>query len=382
MSEESQEKQFQASQKRKDDLKKKGSFLRSKDLNSGGVVVMSIAILLMMISSFYQVISNNFILSFTQFSTVTQPDHSSVWLYKKLAINNLLLLLPYLLVLLIVPFVLTFAFSGFGFSWQLVKFKLERINPIKNLGKVFSFSNFIEIFKSILKFFVFISLLIVFIYGQSRGLFQLVGLDDEGLITGGFEMIKLYLLLIIAGVGLIISVDMLYSYFSFQKQTKMSRQEVKDEQKETDGSPEIKRRIRSAQMAMSRQRIAQDVPGATVIITNPTHYAIALKYDDKKDKAPKILAMGVDNMAAEIRLIAIKHGIPIYEAPQLARAIYYTGKVGGMIHPDLYMAVAIVLSYIVQLKHYQMGMAEKPAWVQDLQIPEELHFKEKTGLDD
>ena len=174
-----------------------------------------------------------------------------------------------------------------------------------------------------------------------------------------------------------VTLDMVHSYFGYQKKVMMSLQEVKDEQKETDGNPEIKRKIRAAQMAASRQRIQLDVPSATVIITNPTHYSVALKYTEHVDKAPKIIAMGKNNLAAEIRLTAIKHAIPIYEAPELARAIYFTGKVGSYIIDDLYMAVAIVLSYIAQLKNYQIGLGNKPDYVNDLQVPKQYHFDKK-----
>jgi flagellar biosynthetic protein FlhB len=129
-----------------------------------------------------------------------------------------------------------------------------------------------------------------------------------------------------------------------------------------------------AQRELLRRSVQLAVPQSTVIITNPTHYAIALRYNENKDKAPKIMAKGIDHMAAEIRLLAIKNAIPIYEAPQLARAIYYTGKVGAFIHQDLYMAVAIVLSYVVQLKNYQCGLGQKPNVTSDLQIPKSFHF--------
>lgn len=377
MSEEAQEKQFQPSQKRLDELKKKGTFLRSRDLNGGAIIMIAILVLLFMLNAFYQVLSTNFIVSFTQFDSMEHLNDAPNFLYRTLALKSFYLLLPFAIVLFFTPFLFAFAFSGFGLSLQLVKFKMERINPFKNLKKIVSFGNLVEILKSIVKLLLFISLLVFFIYGRSNDLLSLVGLGDEQLISRGLGLIKAYLLLIVFGTGLIVVIDMLYSYFSFQKKIKMSHQEIREEHKETDGSPETKRRIRAAQMAMSRQRIQLDVPSATVIITNPTHYAVALKYDEKMDKAPKIVAMGVDTIAAEIRLIAIKHAIPIYEAPELARAIYYTGKPGSYIHQDLYMAVAIVLSYIVQLKDYQVGLGAKPAWVEDLKIPKELHFEKK-----
>lgn len=375
MSEEGQEKQYKPSQRRLDELKKKGTFLRSKDLSSGITLIISILIIVLMAGTFYGVLSDNFILSFTEFGQADVFLKQPASLYEKLALSNFLLLLPLLFILLLCSFLLTFMFGGFGFSMSLVTIKIERINPLKNIKKIISFSNLIEIIKSLFKFSLLSSFLVLFIIGKSDDLLNLTNLDHANLSLNGFGLLKTYLFFVMLGVLIIMMVDMLYSYFSYHNKVKMSFQEVKDEHKETDGNPDNKRRLRSAQLAISRQRLHHDVPSATVIITNPTHYSVALRYNETMDNAPKIVALGIDHLAAEIRLIAIKNAIPIYEAPQLARAIYYTGEVGGYIHQDLYMAVAIVLSYIVQLKHYQMGLGNMPEYVQDLTIPKEFHFE-------
>lgn len=370
MSEEAQEKEYQPSLHRLDELKKKGTFLRSKDMSSGAVLILSIVTLIVLSHHFYQVLADNFMMAFTHFDKLD----SVATLYRTIAVTNFLLLLPLLFCLFVFSFGLVFLFGGFGLSMDLIKCKLERLDPFKNIKKIVSFSNLVEIIKSVFKFSLFFFLQYMFLYGHSDELLHLVDVGNGHMPFVGMELIALYLLFIIAGIVVIMAIDMLYSYVSFQKKIKMSYQELKDEHKEMDGNPENKRRIRQAQFAVSRQRIQHDVPSATVIITNPTHYAVALRYDAKKDKAPKIVASGVDNLAAEIRLIAIKHVIPIYEAPVLARAIYHTGKPGVFIHPELYMAVAMVLSYINQLKSWQAGVGELPQPISDFQIPEEFYF--------
>ncbi len=156
----------------------------------------------------------------------------------------------------------------------------------------------------------------------------------------------------------------------------MTDQEVRDEGKESEGNPEVKRKIRSTQLQRLRQRLQQAVPKSTVVITNPTHYAVALAYDSQRDNAPRIMARGCDLIAHEIRMLAVANAIPIYEAPVLARAIYHSGKVGREIHPGLYMAVAIVLSYVHQLKSFQVGVGAAPVPVYEFDIPTELIFKE------
>ncbi len=377
MSESSQEKQFKPSSRRKDDLRKKGNFLRSKDLSSGIILLISIPALLWTASAFFTVIKTNFTVLFSSFEHVALLFENPADLFRSLALNNFLLILPLFVMLFLFSFLIPFMFGGFGFSMSLVKFKPERIDPLKNLKKIFSFNNVIEIIKATFKFGLFFSLLVFFLWNNSDALFGLLDVHNQLKLTDGLKLIKNYLFLVMLGIIITVTIDMIYSYVTHQKKIMMSLQEVKDEQKETDGNPEIKRKIRAAQMAASRQRIQLDVPGATVIITNPTHYAVALRYSEKQDKAPKIVAMGKNNIAAEIRLIAIKHAIPIYEAPELARAIFFTGKVGAYIADDLYMAVAIVLSYIAQLRHYQMGLAKKPEYVKDLQIPKHFIFDKK-----
>ena len=163
----------------------------------------------------------------------------------------------------------------------------------------------------------------------------------------------------------------IYSFFSYQKKIKMTTQEIKDERKNTEGSPEVKGKRRSMQLALARKNIQRTVPEASVIITNPTHYAVALKYIEGEDKAPKIIAKGIEHIAKEVRIIAIKNAIPIYEEPQLARAIYHTGKVGTYIKEDLYQAVAVVLAYVVQLKNYQQGVGDMPTKEHAIELPPE-----------
>jgi flagellar biosynthetic protein FlhB len=156
----------------------------------------------------------------------------------------------------------------------------------------------------------------------------------------------------------------------------MTTQEMKEESKDVDGNPEVKRKIRSKQYALARQRLSVSVPQATVVVTNPTHYAIALRYDETKDNAPKILAMGKDYIATQIRQLAVANAVPIYEAPPLARAIYHTGNIGSEVHPALYMSVAIVLSYVSQLQNYQRGAGQLPLPVSDLKIPDDFVYSE------
>jgi flagellar biosynthetic protein FlhB len=374
MSENASEKEHKPSSRRLEQLKKDGTFLRAREFSSGVALVAGVLLLMMLTDFFKTVLAHNFTTIFSQFSTIIHHDDAAFALYHQLAIDNFLLVLPVGLLLCLVVFTTTFLLGGFGFSTKLLAFKGERLSPLKNLKRLFSLTNVVEVMKSIFKFALFLGVLWVFIYLQKEGLFHLSALNRPEGIHDAEQFLLSFLIWMMFPILLIAAIDMLYNYYAYQQKIKMSLQELKDENKETEGNPEIKRRLRNAQRELLRRSIQTAVPQSTVIITNPTHYAVALRYHDNIDKAPKILAKGVDHMASEIRLLAIKNAIPIYESPQLARAIYFTGKVGAYIHADLYMAVAIVLSYVVQLKNYQRGLAQKPSVANDLQIPKSFHF--------
>lgn len=375
MSEESStEKEHKPSARRLEKLKKDGTFLRAKEFSSGISLISGLLLLMTLSPYFLNVLTQNFVSTFSYFPDIIHHEALASSLYKHLAWDNLLLILPVGALLAILVFATTFLLGGFGFSMNLVKFKGERLSPIKNLKRMFSPSNGVEVIKSIVKLLLFFGVLIVFIYQQQEHLFNLSAVNRVNGIEEGMQFIRSFLMYMMLPILLLALADMVYHYFEYHKKIKMSLQELKDENKETEGSPEVKRKIRMAQRELLRRSVQLAVPQSTVIITNPTHYAVALRYDESKDKAPKIMAKGIDHMAAEIRLLAVKNSIPIYEAPQLARAIYFTGKVGTFIHQDLYMAVAIVLSYVVQLKNYQRGLGQKPKVASDLQIPKSFHY--------
>lgn len=374
MSDNATEKEHKPSAKRLEKLKKEGTFLRAKEFSSGVSLLAGMLLLMMLSPYFMDVMTNNFVSAFSNLGSIAHDEAASYALYKQLALDNFLLVLPVGGILCIVIFAATFLLGGFGFSVNLLKFKTERLSPGKNLKRMISPAHIVDVIKSIAKFIVFLGVLFVFIYENQDALFKLSAVHRVDSMQDAIRFIRSFLFYMMAPILLLALIDMTYNFFAFQKKIKMSLQELKDESKESDGSPEMKRKIRMAQREILRRSVQLAVPQSTVIITNPTHYAIALRYNENKDKAPKIMAKGIDHMAAEIRLLAIKNAIPIYEAPQLARAIYYTGKVGAFIHQDLYMAVAIVLSYVVQLKNYQRGLGQKPNVTSDLQIPKSFHF--------
>jgi len=240
--------------------------------------------------------------------------------------------------------------GGLLFSAESVSFKLEKLDPVKGLGRVFSTKGLIELVKALLKFFLVLGVAVLVYKLMEREVMALIRLDVMDGIARAGGMILLALVLLSATLVLIAAIDVPYQLWSHTKQMKMTKQEVKDESKETDGRPEVKARVRQLQREASQRRMLQDVPDADVVITNPTHYSVALKYDTDGSGAPRVVAKGQDLIALQIRSIAIENAVIIYEEPPLARALYGTTEIGDEIPGPLFLAVARVLAYVFHLR--------------------------------
>jgi flagellar biosynthetic protein FlhB len=179
-------------------------------------------------------------------------------------------------------------------------------------------------------------------------------------------------LILSASLIVVVVIDVPYQLWDHSKKLKMTLQEIKDEMKESEGSPEVKGRLRRMQMEMAQNRMMAEVPKADVIVTNPSHYAVALKYDQNSNSAPKLVAKGVDLMAAQIRNIAIGANVPLLASPPLARALYYATDLNKEIPQGLYLAVAQVLAYVYQLKTARQHHWDEPLPPRDIKVPEEF----------
>jgi len=267
--------------------------------------------------------------------------------------------------------------SGLTFNAKSFSFKVEKLNLIKGLGRIFSIRGLAELVKSIAKVVFLTGVVVSFLwYSLSRILYLNVGSLDDG-IEILYRIIILFILSILIVLCIIAIGDYIWTRHSWLKKLRMSRQELKEEFKETEGSPEVKSRIRRLQMEASRRAMQQaeaidDVKDATVVITNPTHFAVAVKYDAEVDTVPHILAMGKDAVARRVIEQAELHSKAIVRAPSLARALYFTGDIGGAISEKLYAAVASILAYVYQLER---GVE---ATLQDVDVPDEMLFDE-TG---
>ncbi|HYE36793.1 flagellar biosynthesis protein FlhB [Methylocaldum sp.] len=378
MAEESdQERTEDPTSKRLSDARKKGQIPRSRELNTLVLLLTgSVAMFAFgggMVQSLWNVMEGDFRLSRRDLFDPAAPiAHLGRDL---LAAGQLLLPILGLTVLaaLAAPMVL----GGWNFSGENLMPKLEKLNPMTGLARMVSMQAFAEVVKSVLKFlligFVTAGLLMAYfddLIGLSRqSLFPAVDKTAHLIITSMFWLC--------ASLGLIAILDVPFQLWSYKRQLKMTRQEVKDEMRDLEGKPEVKSRIRSLQMELARRRMMDEVPKADVIVTNPTHYAVALKYDQASMKAPRVVAKGADLVAAQIRNLAVGARVPLLSAPPLARALYASTDLGREIPAGLYFAVAQVLAYVYQLKAARVFGGDIPTPPTEFEVPEE--FLRKSG---
>lgn len=242
------------------------------------------------------------------------------------------------------------AIGGWAPSAHPLKPDLGKLNPVKGLKRVFGLRGLVEVGKSLAKALVVGGVGLGYIAFSSEGLFRLSATPVDLALGDATRLIATTFLICSLSLIVIALVDVPFQVWQHRKQLRMTLQEVKDELKETDGRPEVKSRIRQMQQEAAGKRMLEDVPRADVVVTNPTHFAVALRYADGEMNAPIVLAKGVDQMAGRIRCVAEEHDVPLFEAPYLARALYWTTEIGAEIPAQLYLAVAQVLTYIFGLR--------------------------------
>jgi len=345
-----QERSEQPTAKRLSEARNKGQVARSRELNTL-LVMLASAIALWLLSG---PAMSGLIALFSQAlspsgDVLRQAELVPAHLMQVM-LSALTLIAPFLAITVVAALAGPALMGGLLFSADAIAFKAEKLDPIKGLGRVFSTKGLIELVKALLKFFLVLGVAVLIYKFMERDVMALITLDVmEGIARSG-SMIMVALVLLSATLVLIAAIDVPFQLWSHNKQMRMTKQEVKDESKETDGRPEVKSRIRQLQREVSQRRMLQDVPDADVIITNPTHYSVALKYDKHGSGAPRVVAKGQDLIALKIRTIAIEHNVAIYEEPPLARALHGTTEIGDEIPGPLFLAVARVLAYVYHLR--------------------------------
>lgn len=356
----SQERTEQATPKRRQDARKKGQAPRSRELNTTAVLLAGAGTLVLFGGAIGEGIAAIMIDSLSPSRELAFDAPLLPTVFGQSAMVALVLLLPLFAAVLIAALAGPAMLGGLVFSAQALQPKLEKLNPIAGLKRIFSLNGLMEFAKTLAKFVVV----------TGAGLLVLRHIAPDLLMAGeasietavpGLAAAAAWVLVVLASVMLLIAaVDVPFQLWNHSKQLRMTRQEVRDEMKETEGRPEVKGRIRQLQQEMSRRRMLKDLPTADVIVTNPSHFAVALRYDETRMRAPVVVAKGVEHLAARIREIGREHRIPVFEAPPLARALYWTTEIGHPIPASLYLAVAQVLTYVLQLRRANQGQGHWP----------------------
>jgi flagellar biosynthetic protein FlhB len=243
---------------------------------------------------------------------------------------------------------------GLVFSADGIMPKLDKISPLAGLKRMFSARSLAEFVRGLLKLAVVGSVAMFLILPEVAHLNKLIGMEMVQLLAETKALLAKLLIGVVSIVAAIAAIDVIYQRLQHMREMRMSRQEIKDEFKETEGDPLVKGRLRQLRMERTRRRMMAQVPQSDVVVTNPTHYAVALKYDPNSMGAPKMMAKGVDKVAAKIREIAKEHGIPIVENPPLARGLFAAVDIDQEVTPEFYKAVAEVISYIFKLKRRRL----------------------------
>ncbi|GEK32547.1 flagellar biosynthesis protein FlhB [Kurthia sibirica] len=345
------EKTEKATPKKRQDARKKGQVLKSQDVTSA-IVLFAVFMYLFfagpsmrerLLSFFRETLSHNILIETLSISSVVE-------MYKDIMFEVAVVLLPIMLTAVVAAVAANFFQFGLLFTVEPLKFDLKKIDPIKGFKRIFSMKAIIELIKSILKisFIGTVTTMIIFLNIE-----DVLSLSFK---TPGDTLTTIAKLAAIMGLSasvvlLIISIlDYFYQRFDYEKNLKMSKQDVKDEYKNSEGDPLIKSKIKQRQREMAMRRMMQEIPHADVVITNPTHYAIALKYDDSKMAAPVVVAKGTDFVAQKIKLIAKENGVVMVENRPLARAMYDQVQINQKIPDEFFKAVAEVLAYVYRIK--------------------------------
>jgi flagellar biosynthetic protein FlhB len=357
------------------DARKKGQIARSKDLGTMFVLVGSACAMLLMGDSLANGVSQ-YMKRLFSLSRAEVMDPNAIFSVISSNVGSVIWPMVWIFfIIMLAAFIGNTLLGGMSFSWEAMAPKASKLSPFAGFKRMFGVQAAVELIKSLLKFFVVFLVAFLLLSGLFE---QILGLSLEAIpinFNHAVNMLLWMFLVLALSIGIIVVIDAPYQVWNHTRQLKMTKQEVKDEHKNTEGNPEIKGRIKRTQYEMSQRRQMAEVPNADVIITNPTHYSVALKYDAAVGGAPVLIAKGIDEMALHIRTIGKEHGVEIVQSPALARSIYYTAEVDQDIPEELFAAVAQVLAFIYQLNEHKKGRAKRPIPIAKvLPIPDDFKY--------
>ncbi|WP_288882747.1 flagellar biosynthesis protein FlhB [uncultured Kosakonia sp.] len=290
-------------------------------------------------------------------------------------------MLPLLAGVVIIALVAPVLLGGLVFSTKTLAFKFSKLNPISGIGRLFSAQVAAELVKALMKALLMGGVAGLFLWQHWPDMMRLMSESPLTAMASAMNIAGLCALLVSLSIIPMVGFDVFWQIYSHLKKLRMSRQDIRDEFKQSEGDPHVKGRIRQMQRSAARRRMMADVPKADVIVTNPTHYSVALQYDENKMSAPKVVAKGAGAVALRIRELGTENRVPILEAPPLARALYRHAEIGQQIPGQLYAAVAEVLAWVWQLKRWRLSGGQRPVKPENLPVPEALDFLKEKDTD-
>lgn len=340
-----------ATPKKRRDERKKGNIAISKDVVMIGSLLGTFVLLKMLFPLIYRTMRDYMIKYLSLAPTVETLSDYTTSVYRDSGLAVLKGAVPILVVSMLLAIIGTGLQTKFIFTKKNLMPQFNRLNPISGIKKIFSLKSLVELLKNIIKIIILSTILYQIIMGDLRGVARTIDMDfkDSAVYILNAVMSMIFKVSIIfLGVA---AFDYLYQWWDYERQIKMSKQELKEEFKQTEGNPEIKGRIRNLQRERAKSRMMQAVPTADVIVRNPTHYAVALRYNLEKDNAPMLVAKGQDELALRIVAVGEEHGVYVLENKPLARGIYASTQVGGEIPPEYYGMVAEILVYVYRMNN-------------------------------
>ncbi|MHC8349557.1 flagellar biosynthesis protein FlhB [Pseudomonas sp. RT4P38] len=372
-SESGQDKTEDPTEKRKKDSREKGEIARSKELNTLAIMLAGSAALLIFGGALAQDLMELMRQNFSLPREVILDQRSMGTYLMSSGLMALLAIQPIMITLVLVALIGPISLGGWLFAASSLAPKFSRMNPAAGLKRMFSFKAVAELLKALAKFFITLTVALLVLSSDIDDLIRIAHEPLELAIIHCLQVVGWSTLWMSCGLIVIAAVDVPVQLWESHKKLLMTKQEVRDEHKDQEGKPEVKQRIRQLQREMSQRRMMAAIPDADVVITNPTHYAVALKYDPDKGGAPMLIAKGSDFLALKIREIAVANDVLLLESPALARSIYYSTELDQEIPGGLYLAVAQVLAYVYQIRQHRAGKGKRPDPLKgDLPIPPDL----------
>lgn len=372
-SESGQDKTEDPTEKKKTDAREKGEIVRSKELNTLAIMLAGSSALLIFGGALAQDLMELMRQNFSLSREVILDQRSMSNYLMSSGLSALLAIQPIMITLVLAAFLGPISLGGWLFAASSLAPKFSRMNPLAGLKRMFSVKALVELLKAFAKFLIVLIVALTVLSSDIDDLMRIAHEPMEMAIIHCLQVVGWSTLWMSCGLLAIAAVDVPVQLWEGHKKLLMTKQEVRDEHKDQEGRPEVKQRIRQLQREMSQRRMMAAIPEADVVITNPTHYAVALKYDPDKGSAPVLLAKGSDFLALKIREIAVANEVLLLESPALARSIYYSTELEQEIPGGLYLAVAQVLAYVYQIRQYKAGKGKRPDPLKDdLPIPPDL----------